>query len=61
VREALRLMQEHDELRRICTAELRNEVKRGLVQSRRGKSTPLDIASIKVEGRKRRTAKASRK
>jgi len=61
VREALRLMQEHDELRRIRTAELRNEVKRGLEQSRSGESTPLDIATIKVEGRKRRTAKASRK
>ncbi len=61
VREALRLMQEHDELRRIRTAELRNEVKRGLEQSRRGESTPLDIVSIKVNGRESRTAKASLK
>jgi antitoxin ParD1/3/4 len=61
VREALRLMQEQDELRRIRTVELRNAVKRGFEQSRRGESTPLDIASIKAEGRKRRTAKASRK
>ena len=61
VREALRLMQEHDELRRIRTAELRNEVKRGLEQSRRGESIPLDIVSIKVKGRESRTAKASLK
>jgi len=61
VREALRLMQERDELRRIRTVELRNEVKRGFEQSLRGESKPLDIASIKAEGRKRRAAKASRK
>jgi antitoxin ParD1/3/4 len=61
VREALRLMQEKDELRRIRTVELKNEVMRGFEQSQRGESTPLDIASIKVEGRKRRTAKTSRK
>ena len=61
VREALRLMQERDELRRIRTVELRNEVKRGFEQSLRGESKPLDIASIKVEGRKRSTARAARK
>ncbi len=61
VREALRLMQERDELRRIRTVELRNEVKRGFEQSLRGESKPLDIASIKAEGRKSRAAKASRK
>ena len=61
VREALRLMQERDELRRIRTVELRNEVKRGFEQSLRGESKPLDIVSIKANGRESRTAKASLK
>jgi antitoxin ParD1/3/4 len=61
VREALRLMQEKDELRRIRTVELKNEVMRGFEQSRRGESTTLDTASIKAEGRKRRNAKTSGK
>jgi len=50
VREALRLLEEHDQLRQIRLKELRKDIQVGLES---GKSTPLDIEEIKKEGRKR--------
>jgi antitoxin ParD1/3/4 len=55
VREALRLMQEQDELREVRREELRPEVRRGLD---RGVAVPWDADRIKREGRARRSAKA---
>jgi antitoxin ParD1/3/4 len=54
VREALRLLKEHDELRRIRLAELRREIQIGLDQVERGEVVPFDIEEIKAEARQRR-------
>lgn len=48
VREALRLMEERDQVR-----ELRREIQKGIDS---GEATPLDFEAIKVRGRKRLAA-----
>lgn len=53
VREALRLLDEHDRLRTMCLEELRAEIHKGLDS---GEPTPLDIGAIKARGRKRLAA-----
>ncbi len=53
VREGLRLLREHDELKRIRTEDLRRDIRVGLEQSKRGESAPLDVEAIKAEGRRR--------
>ena len=50
VREALRLLNEHDHLRAMKLEALRQDIQAGL---RSGKSLPLDIDSIKTTARKR--------
>jgi antitoxin ParD1/3/4 len=55
VREALRLMQEQDQLREARLEELRREVRRGLDS---GPAAQWDTAQIKSEGRARRGTKA---
>ncbi|MEO6393732.1 MAG: type II toxin-antitoxin system ParD family antitoxin [Pyrinomonadaceae bacterium] len=60
VREALRLMQEKDEYRRIRLSDLRREIDIGIEQSRRGESSPVDFEAIKVQGRRRRATKAAK-
>jgi antitoxin ParD1/3/4 len=55
VREALRLMQEQDELREARREELRREVRRGLDS---GPAVQWDATQIKREGRARRGTKA---
>lgn len=55
VREALRLLQEQDQLREVRLAELRRDVQRGLDS---GPAAPWDAAQVKREGRARRAAKA---
>jgi antitoxin ParD1/3/4 len=58
VREALRLMEEHDRLREAKLQELRREVRLGLES---GRSQPWDTAALKKQARARRTAKAAAK
>ena len=53
MREALRLLDEHDRLRAMRLEELRAEIQKGLDS---GEPTPLDIAAIKARGRKRLAA-----
>lgn len=60
IREALRLLQEQDEMKRIRQEELRREVLRGYEQSQRGESQPLDVEAVKAESRKRLTARKRR-
>lgn len=55
VREALRLMQEHDQMREAKLEELRRDVRRGLES---GPSQEWNAAEIKAAARARRTAKA---
>ena len=50
IREALRLMEERDQLRELRLEELRREIQRGIDS---GDSTVLDMASIKSRGRER--------
>ncbi len=54
VREALRLMQEKDELRATRLGELRQEIKAGLDS---GPATPLDMQEVVAEGQRRRAAR----
>jgi len=50
VREALRLMQEHDHLRTLRLEQLRAEINAGIES---GSAGELDIAAIKRKGRER--------
>ena len=52
IREALRLLNEHDALRKIHHEELRREIATGMEEIRQGKVAPLDMETIKAKGRK---------
>ena len=55
VREALRLLEEHDRIREMKIEELRHEVRLGVEQLDQGESTSLDdsaVDRIKAKGRK---------
>lgn len=54
VREALRLMEEQDQLRAARLEQLRQDIREGLDS---GKPTPWDAEEIKREGRQRRIAR----
>lgn len=51
VREGLRLLQDHEELRRLRLDALRAEIQRGLDS---GPATPLDMAEVRAEGQRLR-------
>jgi antitoxin ParD1/3/4 len=53
MREALRLLEERDQLRELRLEELRREIQKGIDS---GASTPLDMEEIKARGRKRLAA-----
>ena len=53
IREALRLWNEHEELRRRKLEDLRKEIQIGLDQAKRGEVAPLNVARIKSRLRKR--------
>jgi antitoxin ParD1/3/4 len=53
MREALRLLQERDQLCEMRLEELRSEIQKGIES---GSATPLDIEDIKARGRKRLAA-----
>jgi antitoxin ParD1/3/4 len=50
MREALRLLEERDQLRNVRLEELRREIQRGIDS---GDATPLDMEEIKASGRRR--------
>jgi antitoxin ParD1/3/4 len=50
IREALRLLEERDQVRELRLEELRREIQKGIDS---GESTSLDIEAIKTRGRKR--------
>jgi len=52
IREALRLLNEHDALRQIQHDELRREIAVGMEDIKQGKVAPLDMEAIKAKGRK---------
>ena len=56
MREALRLMEERDQVRELRLEELRREIQKGINS---GESTPLDFETIKERGRKRLAAQQS--
>jgi len=53
MREALRLMEERDQVRELRLEELQREIQKGIDS---GESTPLDFEAIKARGRKRLAA-----
>ena len=53
MREALRLLEEHDQLRELRLAELKRDIQKGMDS---GEATPLDIEAIKARGRERLAA-----
>lgn len=53
MREALRLLQERDQLRELRLEELRSEIQKGIDS---GCATSLDIEDIKARGRRRLAA-----
>ena len=57
MREALRLLDEHDRLRTMRLEALRAEMQKGMES---GEPTPLDIAAIKARGRTRLAAERAK-
>ncbi len=53
MREALRLLEERNQLRELRLEELRREIQKGIDS---GTATPLDMEEIKTRGRKRLAA-----
>lgn len=53
LREALRLLEERDQLRALRLEELRREIQKGIDS---GEPTPLDMEAIKARGRERLAA-----
>ena len=53
MREALRLLEERDQLRELRLEELRREIQKGIDS---GEATPLDMEEIKRRGRARLSA-----
>ena len=58
IREALRLMEEHDHARAIKLEQLRQDIRNGLNS---GEPTPWNPNEIKQEGRKRKAARNTSK
>jgi antitoxin ParD1/3/4 len=56
VREALRLMEEHDRIRAVKLEQLRQDIRNGLNS---GEPTPWDPEEIKRQGRKRRETRSN--
>ena len=54
VREALRLLEERDQLRALRLEELRSEIRVGIEQADRGETAPLDEGGTLAAVRKRR-------
>ncbi len=54
MRDALRLLEERDQLRAMRLAELKQEIQKGIDS---GEATLLDIEEVKANGRKRLAAK----
>ena len=58
VREALRLLEEQDEIQSMKLEALRRDVNQGLDSLERGQGKPLDLEVIKAKGRAKHQAKA---
>ncbi|MDD4891296.1 MAG: type II toxin-antitoxin system ParD family antitoxin [Phycisphaerae bacterium] len=58
IRDALRLFQEQEQLRRIRLQELRKEIAVGLKDVEEGRVKPLDFAELKAKIRSRRRKRA---
>ena len=57
MREALRLLEERDQLRQLRFEELRREIQKGIDS---GEATPLDMEAIKARGRERLAAQSNK-
>ena len=56
IREALRLLEDREQLRTLRLAELRKQIAVGVAQADAGDLVPLSMAAIKAKARKRRKA-----
>ena len=54
IREALRLLQDQDQLRRVRLEALRKEIAVGIAQADSGQTRPLDMKAIKAKARSAR-------
>ncbi|MBN1764064.1 MAG: type II toxin-antitoxin system ParD family antitoxin [Sedimentisphaerales bacterium] len=52
IREGLRLLQEQEQLRAVKLKALKSEIKKGLNDAKSGRTSSLDIDSVKARGRK---------
>ena len=57
IREALRLLEDREQLRAIQLAEFRKQIAVGVAQADRGEVAHLSMAAIKAKARKRRKAR----
>ncbi len=57
IREALRLLQDKDEVRRVRLEGLRKEIAVGVAQADSGQTRPLDMKAIKAKARTTRKAR----
>jgi antitoxin ParD1/3/4 len=54
MREALRLLEEHDALKEMKMAALRRDIQEGIDELDRGEGTPLNMEDIKAKARARK-------
>lgn len=60
IREALRLLQEREQMRGARLDELRKEIAVGIAQAQRGDVSPVDMRAIKAKAKARAARKAVR-
>jgi len=58
IREALRLFEAYQSVQSANLANLQRDIEQGQADKRAGRVAPLNIESIKAEGRKQRSPKA---
>ena len=58
IREALRLFEAYQSVQSAALANLQRDIEQGQADKRAGRVAPLNIESIKAEGRKQRSSKA---
>lgn len=59
IREALRLFESYQSVQSATLANLKADIEQGKADKRAGRVAPLNIANVKAEGRRQRSAKAN--
>ena len=58
IREALRLFESYQSVQSTALAALKKDIEQGQADRHAGRVSPLNVAALKVEGRKKRSANA---